>query len=77
MDACAFATCAPLTRTDPGSLRARYGISDTRNVRDGRADAADGQCFHGSDSPASVRREFALVFEGADLEWLVDRSNIR
>lgn len=39
--------------THPTSLRARYGLSDTRNG------------FHGSDSPASARKELGFVFEGA------------
>ncbi|KAJ1997631.1 hypothetical protein H4R26_005762 [Coemansia thaxteri] len=35
---------------NPACLRARYGLTDTRNS------------FHGSDSPASAARELAFVF---------------
>ncbi|SGZ02171.1 BQ5605_C033g11192 [Microbotryum silenes-dioicae] len=38
-------------------LRAKYGISDTRNG------------FHGSDSEASARKELEQVFEGWDIGW--------
>ncbi|KAK9894752.1 nucleoside diphosphate kinase [Cystobasidium minutum MCA 4210] len=36
----------------PETLRARFGISDTRNA------------FHGSDSEANARKELNMVFEG-------------
>lgn len=45
----------------PESLRARYGISDTRNA------------FHGSDSSASARHELGLVFEGYDIDWAIQQ----
>lgn len=45
--------------TKPDCLRAKYGISDTRNA------------FHGSDSPESAKRELNMVFEGFDVEWYI------
>lgn len=48
--------------TDPGCLRARYGLGDTRNG------------FHGSDSPAAAKRELGLVFDGWDTEWWLQRE---
>ncbi|GAA95247.1 uncharacterized protein L969DRAFT_294999 [Mixia osmundae IAM 14324] len=48
--------------THPTCLRARYGISDTRNA------------FHGSDSPQSAARELALAFEGFDTQWWLNRA---
>ncbi|GAA6000403.1 hypothetical protein JCM10207_007998 [Rhodosporidiobolus poonsookiae] len=41
----------------PETLRAQYGLSDTRNG------------FHGSDSPKSAAKELGQVFEGWDVEW--------
>lgn len=48
--------------TMPASLRAKYGLGDTRNG------------FHGSDSPESARRELGLVFDGWDTEWWMQRE---
>ncbi|TKY89638.1 hypothetical protein EX895_001423 [Sporisorium graminicola] len=48
--------------THPHSLRARYGIGDTRNG------------FHGSDSPDSASRELGLVFDGWDTNWWLQRE---
>ncbi|GAA5898155.1 uncharacterized protein JCM6883_000940 [Sporobolomyces salmoneus] len=45
----------------PESLRARYGLSDTRNG------------FHGSDSSESAAKELGQVFEGWDVEWFLDQ----
>ncbi|GAA6038960.1 hypothetical protein JCM8097_000595 [Rhodosporidiobolus ruineniae] len=47
----------------PESLRARYGLSDTRNG------------FHGSDSPDSAAKELAQVFEGWDVRWWLEQRN--
>ena len=41
------------------SLRAKYGLSDTRNG------------FHGSDSEEAARRELGMIFEGWDLDWFL------
>ncbi|CBQ68607.1 related to Nucleoside diphosphate kinase 6 [Sporisorium reilianum SRZ2] len=49
----------------PHSLRARYGLGDTRNG------------FHGSDSPESAQRELALVFDGWDTQWWLQREQGR
>ncbi|KAK4703991.1 hypothetical protein P7C70_g2220, partial [Phenoliferia sp. Uapishka_3] len=43
--------------THPETLRAQYGISDTRNG------------FHGSDGVESAKEELGKVFEGWDVEW--------
>ncbi|BGP38430.1 hypothetical protein JCM10449v2_002362 [Rhodotorula kratochvilovae] len=43
------------------TLRARYGLSDTRNG------------FHGSDSPASAEKELAQVFENWDVRWWLEQ----
>ncbi|KAM0791891.1 hypothetical protein ACM66B_004146 [Microbotryomycetes sp. NB124-2] len=43
--------------THPDTLRAKFGLSDTRNG------------FHGSDSPESARKELAQIFEGWDIDW--------
>ncbi|KAJ9474192.1 putative Nucleoside diphosphate kinase (putative) [Pseudozyma hubeiensis] len=51
--------------TAPHSLRAKYGLGDTRNG------------FHGSDSPESAKRELALVFDGWDTEWWMQREQGR
>ncbi|GAA5979499.1 hypothetical protein JCM11641_005414 [Rhodosporidiobolus odoratus] len=45
----------------PDSLRARYGLSDTRNG------------FHGSDSPESAAKELAQIFEGWDVNWWLEQ----
>ncbi|SPO28420.1 related to Nucleoside diphosphate kinase 6 [Ustilago trichophora] len=47
---------------DPTSLRARYGLGDTRNG------------FHGSDSTDSAKRELGLVFDSWDTEWWLQRE---
>ncbi|GAA5891334.1 hypothetical protein JCM6882_004660 [Rhodosporidiobolus microsporus] len=47
----------------PDSLRAKYGLSDTRNG------------FHGSDSPESAAKELGQVFEGWDVRWWLDERN--
>ena len=49
--------------THPNSLRAQYGISDTRNS------------FHGSDSTVSAKLELERVFEGFDTDWWIRRAN--
>ncbi|GAA5828809.1 hypothetical protein JCM3766R1_003827 [Sporobolomyces carnicolor] len=45
----------------PDALRSRYGLSDTRNG------------FHGSDSPESARRELGQVFEGWDIDFILEQ----
>ncbi|BGP06534.1 hypothetical protein JCM10049v2_002356 [Rhodotorula toruloides] len=47
----------------PETLRARYGLSDTRNG------------FHGSDSPESAAKELSQVFENWDTTWWIDQRN--
>ncbi|ORY77571.1 nucleoside diphosphate kinase [Leucosporidium creatinivorum] len=47
---------------NPETLRARYGLSDTRNG------------FHGSDSPESARKELAQIFEGWDVDWWMEQQ---
>ncbi|GAA5858445.1 hypothetical protein JCM8547_007312 [Rhodosporidiobolus lusitaniae] len=47
----------------PDSLRARYGLSDTRNG------------FHGSDSPESATKELGQIFEGWDVRWWLEQRN--
>ena len=74
MDSCTAMPTASLTIRSWHAARSlrNLGHSQRASTRDKRADA---QCFHGSDNPDSVRREFALVFEGADLDWLVNQAN--
>ncbi|GAA5871367.1 hypothetical protein JCM16303_000733 [Sporobolomyces ruberrimus] len=45
----------------PETLRARYGLSDTRNG------------FHGSDSPESATKELGQIFEGWDVNWFLEQ----
>ncbi|GAA5881938.1 hypothetical protein JCM1840_005421 [Sporobolomyces johnsonii] len=45
----------------PETLRAKYGLSDTRNG------------FHGSDSPASAANELGQVFESWDVNWWLEQ----
>lgn len=47
---------------EPASLRARYGLGDTRNG------------FHGSDAKESAERELGLVFDGWDVKWWLERE---
>ncbi|GAA5950723.1 hypothetical protein JCM8115_004956 [Rhodotorula mucilaginosa] len=47
----------------PESLRARYGLSDTRNG------------FHGSDSPDSAAKELGMVFENWDTRWWLEQRS--
>lgn len=77
VDACVVAIRAPLT----AQIRAACALATASPTLAmcvmGAQMPLTLQCFHGSDSPESVRREFALVFEGADLDWLVDQANSR
>ena len=52
---------ADALRSDASALRARFGLSDTRNA------------LHGADSAASAARELAFFF-GDDAARLVDAS---
>ncbi|POY72707.1 putative Nucleoside-diphosphate kinase [Rhodotorula taiwanensis] len=47
----------------PESLRARYGLSDTRNG------------FHGADSPESADKELNLIFENWDTSWWLEQRS--
>ncbi|GJN87217.1 hypothetical protein Rhopal_000162-T1 [Rhodotorula paludigena] len=47
----------------PKTLRARYGLSDTRNG------------FHGSDSPESAAKELEQVFENWDTRWWLEQRS--
>ncbi|KAL8276587.1 hypothetical protein RQP46_011010 [Phenoliferia psychrophenolica] len=51
--------------THPETLRAKYGLSDTRNG------------FHGSDAEGSARKELGMVFEGWDVEWWLAQAHER
>lgn len=46
-------------------LRALYGRSDTLNG------------FHGSDAPATAKRELDLVFEGWNVDWWLEQETKR
>ncbi|GAA5892884.1 hypothetical protein JCM8208_004116 [Rhodotorula glutinis] len=45
----------------PETLRARYGLSDTRNG------------FHGSDSPSSAATELQQIFDSWDVKWWLEQ----
>ncbi|KAI5476612.1 nucleoside-diphosphate kinase [Pseudohyphozyma bogoriensis] len=45
----------------PDTLRAKYGLSDTRNG------------FHGSDSVETALKELGMVFEGWDTKWWLEQ----
>lgn len=48
--------------THPQTLRAKYGLSDTRNG------------FHGSDSVDNARKELGMIFEGWNLDWWIEQQ---
>ncbi|XP_017966853.1 nucleoside diphosphate kinase 6 [Drosophila navojoa] len=50
--------------TDPNSIRALYGLSDTRNA------------CHGSDSTVSALREIAIVFPEFDISRVNSQSKV-
>ncbi|ELU03651.1 hypothetical protein CAPTEDRAFT_91319 [Capitella teleta] len=49
---------------EPDSIRGEFGLSDTRN------------CVHGSDSPATARREINFFFPDFNIEmWMATKQN--